>query len=179
MRAAGYRIGISSLARAVPFASQAVYRYRIRREGGSPNGGGCVATTLGGSLHEEYTRGTLQTLLRYEDRNSMAFSIESRCPFMDYRLAEFVFALPRAMLSHGAVLKPLLRSAMGEVLPPAVSNRISKLGFAAPSFSVDGPAPIDTGSSLQWRRKIVARWRKVFGLAERDPRSSRAPAGAG
>ncbi|MDP2192932.1 MAG: asparagine synthase (glutamine-hydrolyzing), partial [Alphaproteobacteria bacterium] len=36
----------------------------------------------------------LQTLLRYEDRNSMASSIESRLPFLDYRLVEFILSLP-------------------------------------------------------------------------------------
>jgi asparagine synthase (glutamine-hydrolysing) len=38
---------------------------------------------------------TLQTLLHYEDRNSMAFSIESRVPFLDHRLVEFAFTLRR------------------------------------------------------------------------------------
>ena len=33
-------------------------------------------------------------LLRYEDKNSMAFSIESRVPFLDHELVEFIFRLP-------------------------------------------------------------------------------------
>jgi asparagine synthase (glutamine-hydrolysing) len=164
MRNAGYRVGLSALARAVPFASTLLYRHRIWREGGPPSSLDGVSTSLGGVLHDEYTRGPLQTLLRYEDRNSMAFSIESRCPFMDYRLAEFVFSLPRSVLSHGGVLKPLIRSSMQDVLPTEVATRIGKLGFSAPPFSVDGPQPVSTGGPLSWRRAIVKRWRRRFGL---------------
>jgi hypothetical protein len=97
----------------------------------------------------------------------MAFSIESRCPFMDYRVAEFVFSLPRAMLSHGALLKALLRTGLAEDLPPAVAKRTRKYGFWAPRYSIDGPEPMDTGSSIAWRRKLVARWRQRFGLPAR------------
>ena len=36
----------------------------------------------------------LPSLLHIDDRNSMAFSIETRAPFLDYRLIEFTFSLP-------------------------------------------------------------------------------------
>src|SRR5690606_29087742 len=39
-------------------------------------------------------RNILPVLLRYEDRNSMAFSVESRVPFLDHRLVEFYVNLP-------------------------------------------------------------------------------------
>ena len=45
-------------------------------------------------LYWELTRTRLPALLRYEDRLSMAFSIESRVPFLDHRLVELAFALP-------------------------------------------------------------------------------------
>ena len=45
-------------------------------------------------LYQELTYETVPATLRPEDRNSMAFSIESRSPFLDYRLVELAFALP-------------------------------------------------------------------------------------
>ncbi|MFQ3574918.1 MAG: asparagine synthase (glutamine-hydrolyzing), partial [Cytophagales bacterium] len=50
--------------------------------------------TLNDSLRLQTLHTSLPALLRYEDRNSMAFSIESRVPFMDYRLVEFNLSLP-------------------------------------------------------------------------------------
>ncbi|MBI3540521.1 MAG: asparagine synthase (glutamine-hydrolyzing), partial [Candidatus Eisenbacteria bacterium] len=51
----------------------------------------------------------LPSLLRYEDRNSMAFSIETRLPFLDYRLVEFVFSLPDGQKLDGTTSKAILR----------------------------------------------------------------------
>lgn len=71
-------------------------------------------------------------LLRYEDRNSMAFSIESRVPFLDYRLVEFVFSLPSSFLIKEGYTKAILREGMKGIIPESVRIRKSKLGFATP-----------------------------------------------
>jgi asparagine synthase (glutamine-hydrolysing) len=71
-------------------------------------------------------------LLRYEDRNSMAHSIEARVPFMDYRLVEFAFSLPASFKIKNGYTKSLLRDSMKGVLPDQTRLRISKLGFATP-----------------------------------------------
>jgi asparagine synthase (glutamine-hydrolysing) len=49
---------------------------------------------LNGFLYHLTFTSSLPSLLQYEDRNAMAFSIESRVPFLDHRLVEFVFSLP-------------------------------------------------------------------------------------
>jgi asparagine synthase (glutamine-hydrolysing) len=73
----------------------------------------------------------LPSLLRYEDRNSMAHSIEARVPFLDHRLVEYAFALPADAKVRGADTKRLLRDAMKGTLPEPIRTRRDKLGFRA------------------------------------------------
>ncbi len=74
----------------------------------------------------------LPSLLHYEDRNSMAFSIESRVPFLDYRLVEFMFSLPNNQKINNGITKVVLRNAMKGILPEKVRNRMDKMGFVTP-----------------------------------------------
>jgi asparagine synthase (glutamine-hydrolysing) len=73
---------------------------------------------------------SLQTLLHWEDRDSMAHSVEARLPFLDHRLVEFVVGLPDEHKIKAGVTKLVLRDAMRGVLPEAVRARTDKLGFA-------------------------------------------------
>ena len=72
---------------------------------------------------------SLPALLRYEDRNSMAHSIEARVPFLDYRLVELVFTLPDEFKIKGITTKYIFREAMKDILPEAIRTRKDKLGF--------------------------------------------------
>jgi asparagine synthase (glutamine-hydrolysing) len=74
----------------------------------------------------------LPELLRYEDRNSMAHSLEARVPFLDHRLVELVFALDGGELIRRGETKSVLRRALADLLPPVVSRRRDKLGFVTP-----------------------------------------------
>ncbi len=74
----------------------------------------------------------LPSLLRYEDRNSMAFSIEARVPFLDYRVIELAFQLPPAAKLHGGETKGVLRRAMRGVVPDSILDRSDKRGFETP-----------------------------------------------
>ena len=91
------------------------------------------ATALDDTLGWEITNRFLPSLLRYEDRNSMAHSIETRLPFLDYRLVEFVFALPQGYRLRGTTTKWVLRQAMRGVLPAAVAERRDKMGYETPT----------------------------------------------
>jgi asparagine synthase (glutamine-hydrolysing) len=84
------------------------------------------------TLHLILTRRGLPELLRYEDRNSMAHSIEARVPFLDYRLAELLFSLDGHHLIRRGRTKAILRDALHDVLPPIVRDRTDKLGFVTP-----------------------------------------------
>ncbi len=72
----------------------------------------------------------LPMLLHWEDRSSMAHSVEARVPFLDYRVAEYVLGLPSDYKISAAVTKRVLREAMRGVLPEAIRNRTDKIGFA-------------------------------------------------
>jgi asparagine synthase (glutamine-hydrolysing) len=87
------------------------------------------------TLERQFSEWGLRELLRYEDRNSMAHSIEARVPFLDYRLVELAFSLGgRDLIDHG-VTKAVVRRALGHLLPPIVRDRIDKLGFVTPERS--------------------------------------------
>jgi asparagine synthase (glutamine-hydrolysing) len=87
---------------------------------------------LGKRLYDDVFRYSLPCLLRYADRNSMAFSIESRMPLLDYRLVEHIFALPLAMIVRDGWTKWVFRRAMDGRLPSEVQWRKDKMGFVTP-----------------------------------------------
>jgi asparagine synthase (glutamine-hydrolysing) len=74
-------------------------------------------------------RSNLPMLLRWEDRNSMAFSIEARVPFVDRQVIEAAIATPAIAKLGRGVQKQVLRSAMRGVVPDAILDRKDKLGF--------------------------------------------------
>src|SRR6185437_4774710 len=77
-------------------------------------------------------RRSLPELLRYEDRSSMAFSIESRVPFLDHPLVEFVLSLLTAYKIHAGWSKFVERRAGDDLVPSEIVWRRDKLGFATP-----------------------------------------------
>jgi asparagine synthase (glutamine-hydrolysing) len=78
-------------------------------------------------------RAHLQALMRYEDRNAMAVSIENRVPFLSPRLARLAFSLPESqLLSPDGTCKAVLRDAMRGIVPDSVLDRRDKVGFAVP-----------------------------------------------
>ena len=83
-------------------------------------------------LRQQLLVTSLPVLLRYEDRNSMAWSVESRVPFLDYRLVEFLSGLPERLKLRRGVTKAVFREAMRGVLPEAVRTRGDKMGFVTP-----------------------------------------------
>jgi asparagine synthase (glutamine-hydrolysing) len=86
----------------------------------------CLAMTFASNL---------QMLLHWEDRNSMAHSVEARVPFLDHPLVEFSLALGNDHKIVGGDTKRVLRRAMADVLPEPVRERRDKLGFATPEQS--------------------------------------------
>jgi len=74
----------------------------------------------------------LRNLLRFADRNSMAFSREVRLPYLSHELVEFLFTLPDSYKLQAGWTKRVLRHAMASIVPEPVRLRVEKLGFDPP-----------------------------------------------
>ncbi|KAF5030666.1 putative asparagine synthetase [glutamine-hydrolyzing] [anaerobic digester metagenome] len=79
--------------------------------------------------HFEYK---LEHLLKWEDRNSMKFSLESRVPFLDFRLVEKTLATSSDLKLNKGMTKHILREAMKDILPERIRLRRDKIGFGTP-----------------------------------------------
>lgn len=84
-------------------------------------------------LCKTLTETSLPMLLHYEDRNSMAFSIESRVPFLSPALATFILSLPEDYLvAADGTTKAVFRRAMRGIAPDTILDRRDKVGFPTP-----------------------------------------------
>lgn len=98
---------------------------------GRLNGHNFKSESLQQHLLSQIHTSPLPSLLRYEDRNSMAFSVESRTPFMDYRLMEFTLGLPERMVLRNGERKYILRKSFRGIVPDAILDRRDKMGFVS------------------------------------------------
>lgn len=87
---------------------------------------------LNRALYSDLISYSIPQLLRYEDKNSMRWSIESRVPFLDYRLVELAMSLPSGYKIRLGTTKYILRKAMKGLVSDRILNRRDKIGFAAP-----------------------------------------------
>lgn len=74
----------------------------------------------------------LPALLTVEDRMSMAHGLESRVPFLDHPLVEFVATLPADIKLSGGRLKHLLKDVFSDAIPKPILERRDKMGFPVP-----------------------------------------------
>jgi asparagine synthase (glutamine-hydrolysing) len=99
-------------------------------------------------LADDVLKYSTPNLLRYEDKNSMAFSIESRVPFLDHELVEFIFQLPIDQKIKRGWNRYVYRQAMKGKMPETNRTRRSKIGFTNPEAA--------------WTRDRAAQIREVF-----------------
>ena len=116
----------------------------------------------------DLTAWSLPSLLRYEDRTSMAHAIEARVPFVDHELIELGLRIPPAHLFRGGRGKAALLESMTGVLPEAIQNRRTKMGFESPqSVWMRGAL----GAEIERRIRAsdaVGRWIDVEPLLDDD-----------
>jgi asparagine synthase (glutamine-hydrolysing) len=87
---------------------------------------------LKNSLWNSLTFSALREYLRYEDKNSMRFSLESRLPFLDYRLVQSAFSLDNSKKISNGLSKVVLRDIAKDKIPNEKLNRKDKMGFISP-----------------------------------------------
>lgn len=129
----------------------------------------------------ELTKTQLTSLLNYEDKNSMAWSVETRLPFLDYRVVEAAISIKPEYKINGGWSKHLLRKIGEKILPREIAWRKNKIGFEAPEnfwemndkFNqliedsvilneiFDDTSKI-TDSKMKWKMLSIALWEKKF-----------------
>jgi asparagine synthetase B (glutamine-hydrolysing) len=82
---------------------------------------------------DEFLAYQLPHLLHFEDRAAMAHSIESRLPFLDYRLLGLVLGQSTDLFYRRGWSKYILRKAMHGLLPEGIENRTDKMGYDTPT----------------------------------------------
>ncbi|MFN5985001.1 MAG: asparagine synthase (glutamine-hydrolyzing) [Fluviicola sp.] len=134
----------------------------------------------------EISHTQLPHLLKYEDKNSMANSIETRLPFLDYRCVELALSINNQFKIKNGWTKYILRKAIEPFLPKEVVWRKEKLGFNAPenlwlaSMKNEMESEIKGSKILnelvdfksfnfnsldlrtQWRLYNIAKWEDIF-----------------
>ncbi|MBI4004537.1 asparagine synthase (glutamine-hydrolyzing) [Candidatus Roizmanbacteria bacterium] len=85
-------------------------------------------------LIEDIFHNSLPSLLRYEDKNSMRFSIEGRVPFLDFNLLHFLFQLPDEAIIKDGWNKAILRQSTTDLIPELIRRRRNKIGFTTPEY---------------------------------------------
>ena len=83
-------------------------------------------------LLDDIFKNSLPSLLRYEDRNTMRFSLEGRVPFIDKELLKYLFSLDESAILNAGWNKNILRESMKGILPEKIRARRNKIGFTTP-----------------------------------------------
>ncbi len=105
---------------------------------------------------------TMQVLLQMADRTSMAFSIENRSPFLDYRLVQYAFSMPSKYKIRDGITKWALKQIARKFIPGPIVERLDKRGFSAPVnrwFEWDRNGKYDRTA---YRKMVFNDWKKAF-----------------
>ena len=135
----------------------------------------------------DLARFSLPALLRFEDRNSMAHSIEARVPYVDREVARCALRLPERELLRDGFTKYPLRQIAARILPSSIAWRRFKIGFEPPTAAwldrisesmqrevasstlvarLARSAPVfnEAPLPLRWRLYNLARWQRIFAV---------------
>jgi asparagine synthase (glutamine-hydrolysing) len=120
-------------------------------------------------LYNDLTKISLPSLLRFADRNSMAFSVEDRLPFLDYKFVDYAASLPLSYKLKNGYSKYIMRKAL--IMPAVIRNRKDKIGFATPDSWIKENSEIyyNIFANPQFRaknyidnKKIIHNWNDII-----------------
>ena len=116
----------------------------------------------GMGLNDFYS--SMQVLLQMSDRMSMAFSIENRSPFLDYRLVQYAYSMPSKYKIKNGITKWVLKEIARKLIPKKIVDRIDKRGFSAPINHWFGWGKTGKYDRSIYRKMVLNDWQKVFGI---------------
>jgi len=136
----------------------------------------------------EIEKTQLPHLLKYEDKNSMRHSVETRLPFLDYNVLETALSIKNEYKIKNGWTKYVLRKAVEKLLPASIVWRKNKLGFNSPektwTLQLDKQIESEIKDSeilnklvdfskldltkmdfrSKWRLFNLARWEKIYNV---------------
>jgi asparagine synthase (glutamine-hydrolysing) len=131
----------------------------------------------------EIEKTQLRSLLNYEDKNSMAWSVETRLPFLDYEVVEAAISIKPEYKINNGWSKYLLRQIGSKVLPQEIAWRKNKIGFEAPASFQEINSHFDSiisdsyilksifknnmerrGMKTDWKLLSIALWEKHYNM---------------
>jgi len=107
-------------------------------------------------MKAEFSEFQLPFYLLADDRTSMACSVETRHPFLDYRVVEFGYSLPEKFYIKDGWQKWIIREAMDE-LPSSIRWRKDKKGFSIPQNEIENKIMLskNTKDNFQFRPEMI------------------------
>lgn len=107
---------------------------------------------------------TMQELLQFADRMNMAFGVENRSPFLDWRLIQFAFSIPSKYKIYNGVTKWILKRVARKFIPAEIVDRVDKRGFSAPINRWFGWGKNGMYDRSNFKEQIFQDWKKVFNV---------------
>ncbi|MBP7652077.1 asparagine synthase (glutamine-hydrolyzing) [Candidatus Dependentiae bacterium] len=107
---------------------------------------------------------TMQVNLQMADRLNMAFSMENRSPFLDYRIVQFAFSIPSKYKINNGITKYILKDISRSLIPDVIIDRIDKRGFSAPLnrwFGWDKYGKYDRSA---YKNVVFQDWKTIYGI---------------
>jgi len=120
----------------------------------------------------------LPPLLRFEDKNAMRWSIETRVPFLDPELVEYVLSTPSDAKIKDGLTKVILRKALRGIVPDVILDRKDKIGFATPDREIANSSEIkkfiwDIINSESFKNRKYWDWKKIHKIYKNNVSNSK------